>query len=233
MKPKGGNRKQPAGPHGFVRKTRKNNKEGLSSIKKRIRDLGRTLKKGTPTAAMRVEVERKLKALEYEYGEKYIDKHEHELSSKYRSVKHFELKKAERKVRRAQKALDAAETDEEKKKHEQELEESKIDQLYIEYYPKTMAYISLYAEEKEQKNKERNTKTRQELKDKIKKIRDTHGDFDEISREYRKKLRNELLAQGKIFETTGAENEMEATESTSKKDTAAANDDTMEDDFFE
>lgn len=96
-----------------------------------------------------------------------------------------------------------------------------------------MAYISLYAEEKEQKNKERNTKTRQELKDKIKKIRDTHGDFDEISREYRKKLRNELLAQGKIFETTGAENEMEATESTSKKDTAAANDDTMEDDFFE
>lgn len=45
MKPKGGNRKQPAGPHGFVRKTRKNNKEGLSSIKKRIRDLGRTLKK--------------------------------------------------------------------------------------------------------------------------------------------------------------------------------------------
>ena len=46
MKSKGGgNRKQPAGPHGFVRKTRKNNKEGLSSIKKRIRDLGRTLKK--------------------------------------------------------------------------------------------------------------------------------------------------------------------------------------------
>lgn len=44
MKPKGGNRK-PAGPHGFIRKTRKNNKEGLSSIKKRIRDLGRTLKK--------------------------------------------------------------------------------------------------------------------------------------------------------------------------------------------
>lgn len=44
----------------------------------------------------------------------------------------IELKKAERKVRRAQKALDAAETDEEKKKHEQELEESKIDQLYIQ-----------------------------------------------------------------------------------------------------
>lgn len=38
---------------------------------------------------MRVEVERKLKALEYEYGEKYIDKHEHDLSSKYRSVKLF------------------------------------------------------------------------------------------------------------------------------------------------
>ncbi|CDS08539.1 hypothetical protein LRAMOSA09900 [Lichtheimia ramosa] len=231
MKPKGGNRK-PAGPHGFIRKTRKNNKEGLSSIKKRIRDLGRTLKKGTPTAAMRVEVERKLKALEYEYGEKYIDKHEHDLSSKYRSVKLFELKKAQRKVRRAQKALDAAETDEEKKKCEQELEESKIEQLYIEYYPKTMAYISLYAEEKEQKNVERNVKTRQELKNKIKKILDTHGDFDEISREYRKQLRQELLAQGKIFQTIGAENEMEATEPTSKKD-STAEDDSMKDDFFE
>lgn len=97
-----------------------------------------------------------------------------------------------------------------------------------------MAYISLYAEEKEQKNKERNTKTRQELKDKIIKIRDTHGDFDEISREYRKKLRSDLLAQGKIFETTGAENEMEATESTSKKESAADDeDDSMKDDFFE
>ncbi|KAI7885060.1 hypothetical protein K492DRAFT_234400 [Lichtheimia hyalospora FSU 10163] len=233
MKSKGGGiRKQPAGPHGFVRKTRKNNKEGLSSIKKRIRDLGRTLKKGTPTAAMRVEVERKLKALEYEYGEKYIDKHEHDLSSKYRSVKLFELRKAERKVRRAQKALDAAETDEEKKKLEQELEDSKIDQLYIEYYPKTIAYISLYAEQKEEKNTARNVKTRQELKDKIKKILDTHGDFDEITREYRKQLRDELLAQGKIFETTGAENEMEATESTNKKE-SSVQEDSMKDDFFE
>lgn len=50
----------------------------------------------------------------------------------YRLPCNIELKKAQRKVRRAQKALDAAETDEEKKKREQELEESKIDQLYIE-----------------------------------------------------------------------------------------------------
>ena len=95
-----------------------------------------------------------------------------------------------------------------------------------------MAYISLYAEQKDQKNAARNDKTRQELKDKIKKILDTHGDFDEITREYRKQLRDELLAQGKIFETTGAENEMEATKSTSKKD-SDAEDDSMKDDFFE
>lgn len=95
-----------------------------------------------------------------------------------------------------------------------------------------MAYISLYAEEKEQKNVERNVKTRQELKNKIKKILDTHGDFDEISRDYRKQLRQELLAQGKIFQTIGAENEMEATEPTSKKD-STAEDDSMKDDFFE
>ena len=102
----------------------------------------------------------------------------------------------------------------------------------VQYYPKAIAYISLYAEQKEEKNTARNVKTRQELKDKIKKILDTQGDFDEITREYRKQLRDELLAQGKIFETTGAENEMEATESTNKKE-SSAQEDSMKDDYFE
>ncbi|KAI9319164.1 hypothetical protein BX666DRAFT_1432341 [Dichotomocladium elegans] len=145
--------KIPAGPYGFIRKT--NYGEGLSKIKKHIRDVERTLKKGARTAAAKFEAERRLRSLQLQYSEKYIDNHERTIAQRYRKIKHVELKKATRKVKRAEKELEAANNEEDKKMLQEKLEQCQLELMYIEYYPKTMAYISLYVTD-EPKSAEKN-----------------------------------------------------------------------------
>ncbi|KAI7849926.1 hypothetical protein BDC45DRAFT_539652 [Circinella umbellata] len=192
------------------KKSNANNKKGDSQgkIKKRIRDLKRALKNGPKTAKAKIESERRLRALDYELGEKYIDDHQEKLYQKYRTVKFLELKKAQRRVKTAKKAVEEAETIDEKEQNklQEALNKARINELYILHYPKTLPYISLYAsnEEKTKQNEkgkskiEANKKLQREILDKVQQILDKGGDMNELSKEYRERYREMMVEKGNI-----------------------------------
>ncbi|KAI9493479.1 hypothetical protein BDB00DRAFT_872364 [Zychaea mexicana] len=174
-----------------AKKPNSRSEESVGKIKKRIRDLKRTLQKGASSAKAKVESERKLRASEYELGERYIDEQEEKHYQKYRTAKFLESKKAERKVKQASKKLEAAENDEQREEWKAKLEEHKIDVLYVKHFPCLLPYISLY--EKEKSDTEKNEKIRQEVRQKIKAILDKNGDLDEMAREYRAQYREKMI----------------------------------------
>ncbi|KAI9253968.1 hypothetical protein BDA99DRAFT_519478 [Phascolomyces articulosus] len=179
-------------------KNNNNKNDSYGKIKKRIRDLKRTIQRGAKTAKAQIESERRLRALEYELGEKYIDEQQEKFYQKYRTVKFLEFKKAQRKVKRATKAIEEAKDvdEEEKKKLQDKLDECRIDELYTTNYPKTLPYISLY--EKEKSNIEKNDKLRNALREKIKQILDRDGDMSELAKEYREQYREKMVKLERI-----------------------------------
>lgn len=123
---------------------------GSSKIKKKIRDIERLLKRDRIPADVRIDNERALKALHVE-----LDNAQHNIKSKnnakkYHMVRFFERKKAIRRLKQANSALQAAQLSEAKKdieKATKQVEQCQIEVAYIILFPMSDKYISLYPTE--------------------------------------------------------------------------------------
>ncbi|KAF9968231.1 18S rRNA maturation protein [Mortierella alpina] len=119
--------------------------EGAAALKKKLRDTLRLLSKNPKMPAdVRLDHERRIEALKLQIAEKQVDQTEQKMATKYRMVKFFESKKADRKIKVFLRQHPDWESNEEEKK---ELESLKLDLAYIQHFPKTMKYIALYPTE--------------------------------------------------------------------------------------
>ncbi|KAG1140633.1 hypothetical protein G6F37_008945 [Rhizopus arrhizus] len=214
---------------GFKRKRNEsgNDEVGASKIRKKMRDMQRLLKNKERLPAQAItESKRKLRALQYELGERLIDEKERKMASKYHKVKHFERKKVERKIKQKKKSLEEEKEEDKKKKIQADLDELKIKELYIREYPKTVPYVSLYPKENE--NDEVSVTRKQRILSEIKSAL-ANGDknLHEFKKSYREKYKQKLIKQGDIVIEPLAEDEEQPKEEEKNRI------DEDEDDFFE
>ncbi|KAH8551326.1 hypothetical protein BGW37DRAFT_493239 [Umbelopsis sp. PMI_123] len=182
------------------RKNRETDSEiptGNAAIKKKIRDTERSLRRTTLSAKARLELERKLKALHFHSSEKLIDDFERTNAKKYHMVKHFERTKVSRKIKKTEKALKEAKSDEEKKNAQKLLDELNVDLNYINHFPNTERYISLYPSN--DANESSSAAARKEVRDRIvEAMRGGEMDVEAVRKYYRNKYRDHLVKAGKI-----------------------------------
>ncbi|KAF8885989.1 hypothetical protein BD779DRAFT_1662784 [Infundibulicybe gibba] len=116
---------------------------GVQKLKSSLRQTRRLLAKDNLAADVRVETERRLKALEADLVQAESSKKERTLAVRYHKIKFFERQKVVRKLTQVKKRK-AAEDD-------PALDESlfalRVDLNYILHYPKTKKYISLFPPE--------------------------------------------------------------------------------------
>ncbi|KAF9947762.1 18S rRNA maturation protein [Mortierella alpina] len=137
--------------------------EGAAALKKKLRDTLRLLSKNPKMPAdVRLDHERRIEALKLQIAEKQVDQTEQKMATKYRMVKFFESKKADRKIKVFMRQHPDWESNEEEKK---ELESLKLDLAYIQHFPKTLKYIALYPTENADDPVV--TKEREEIREKI------------------------------------------------------------------
>ena len=115
-----------------------------TNVKKQIRDINRLLTRPTLPADIRVAKERQLKALQLALQEQSSAQVERKMAQQYRMVKFFERKKAMRRVKQAQVAMEKAKDEKEYAAALSRLREARMDLNYIVYYPKDQKYMALY-----------------------------------------------------------------------------------------
>ncbi|KAI8601820.1 rRNA-processing protein EFG1, partial [Dissophora ornata] len=119
--------------------------EGAAALKKKLRDTLRLLSNNPKMPAdVRLEHERRIEALNLQIAEKQVDQTEQKMATKYRMVRFFESKKADRRLKVFFRQNPNWEQIEEQKK---EVESLQLDLAYIQHFPKTLKYISLYPNE--------------------------------------------------------------------------------------
>ncbi|KAJ7578622.1 hypothetical protein C8J56DRAFT_352912 [Mycena floridula] len=116
---------------------------GVQKLKASLRQTRRLLAKDTIAADVRVETERRLKALESELAQAELNRKERAFATRYHKVKFFERQKVVRKISQTKRALSTA-TGSEQKTLEIALFELRVDLNYILHYPKLKKYISLF-----------------------------------------------------------------------------------------
>ncbi|KAG2212244.1 hypothetical protein INT47_001603 [Mucor saturninus] len=223
----------------FVR-TRNQNQDiplSASKIKKRIRDVKRTLSKGGKHVSAQVftESKRRLRVLEFELGEKIIDEVERANATKYHKVKHFERKKAERKIKQARNAL-REENDETKKAAlQQKLDEAELKLLYVSHFPKTLSYVSLFPAENEN-DKKSHARREAILKDIKASLLAGDKDLQLMNKRYRNEYKQKLIERGDMQPDAPVDEESDlVTEEKKLKMEEESSDDSSDekDDFFE
>ncbi|KAH7910039.1 hypothetical protein BJ138DRAFT_1180586 [Hygrophoropsis aurantiaca] len=119
---------------------------GVQKLKASLRQTRRLLAKESLAANVRVETERRQKALEEDLARAEEAKRERTFATRYHKVKFFERQKVGRKIKQAKRDLPNTEG-KEKKKLEWRLTELRIDLNYILHFPKSKKYISLFPPE--------------------------------------------------------------------------------------
>ncbi|ORX93849.1 hypothetical protein K493DRAFT_315785 [Basidiobolus meristosporus CBS 931.73] len=158
-------------PYKYIPK--KPESESASQLKKKLRDTQRLLKKEKLPADVRVNAERKLKAIQLQLDELQVSDKEKKLASKYRMVKFFERQKVTRKIKQCEKKLEADDLkSKERKSIETELKEHQVNLNYILHYPRLEKYISLFP--KENADDPEVVKRREEIRGKIREMMDNN-----------------------------------------------------------
>ncbi|KAG2127226.1 hypothetical protein DEU56DRAFT_820810 [Suillus clintonianus] len=122
---------------------------GVQKIKSSLRQTRRLLAKENLAADVRVETERRLKALEADLARAETSKKERTYAMKYHKVKFFERQKLVRRIKQVKRDLTSGQ-ETKKEKLEGELEGLRVDLNYVLHYPRTKKYISLFPPEKRQ-----------------------------------------------------------------------------------
>ncbi|KAI8641111.1 hypothetical protein BD408DRAFT_389403 [Parasitella parasitica] len=206
-------------------------------IKKKIRDTQRTISKKDLPADVITEAKRRLRVLEFDLGEKIVDEHERENSTKYHKVKHFERKKVQRKLKQSKKAVEEGKPEDELKmaQLEEKAKEWQIKLTYVLNYPKTLPYISLFPKENENDSKSLARKTR--LLGEIEQaLADGDQDLTLLKKRYRDSYKEKLIQRKLIQPVAPVDIEamdiekknQDANDSSSDSDS-----DNNQDDFFE
>ncbi|KAF8806619.1 hypothetical protein BYT27DRAFT_7191172 [Phlegmacium glaucopus] len=120
---------------------------GVQKVKALLRQTRRLLAKDNLAANVRVETERRQKALEAELGQAEQGKKERALSVRYHKVKFFERQKVTRKLKQTKKCLEKADSSHEKETIAANIHELRVDLNYVLHYPRTKKYISLFPPE--------------------------------------------------------------------------------------
>ncbi|CAO3658875.1 unnamed protein product [Rhizopus stolonifer] len=170
------------------------------------------------SAQVITEAKRRLRLLQYELGEKTVDEKERRWSTN--------IIKSSTLIKQAETSLEKATDSENKEVLQAQLDEWKIKQLYINHFPKTVAYVSLFPQDNEddEKSVARKEKVLNGIKAALEK-----GDKDlkEFSKFYRQKYRDELIKKGIIvIDSVGDDEETTKEEKEEKEEEE-------EDDFFE
>ncbi|KAG6888393.1 hypothetical protein C0995_008633 [Termitomyces sp. Mi166 len=116
---------------------------GVQKIKSALRQARRLLVKDKLAANVRVETERRIKALEADLEQAQISKKERSNALRYHKVKFFERQKVVRKLNQTKRRLESVDASS-KLQLEEALTELRVDLNYILHYPKTKKYISLF-----------------------------------------------------------------------------------------
>ncbi|KAF9936091.1 18S rRNA maturation protein [Modicella reniformis] len=162
--------------------------EGAAALKKKLRDTLRLLSKNTKMPAdIRLEHERRIEALKLQIAEKQVDQTEQKMSTKYRMLKFFESKKAERKIKVFVKQHPDWEKNADEKK---ELESLKLDLAYIQHYPKTQKYIALYPNENADDPVV--SKARNDIREKVR-VELQSGEIGQFVKEAREEIKSKIL----------------------------------------
>ncbi|GJE98184.1 Efg1 domain-containing protein [Phanerochaete sordida] len=133
---------------------------GVQKIKAALRQTRRLLAKDTLAADVRVETERRLKALEADLAKAERVRKEKALAERYHAIKFFERQKVTRKLNQTKRKIEACTDKKEKKKLEKALLELRIDLNYIVHYPKLKKYIALFPPEVRKKDKDEKGKAK-------------------------------------------------------------------------
>jgi len=120
---------------------------GVQKVKAALRQTRRLLAKDTLAADVRVETERRLKALEAELQQAELARKERAFALRYHKIKFFERQKVTRKLKQVKNGLETASSATSTKKLSSELDNLRVDLNYILHYPKTKKYISLFPPE--------------------------------------------------------------------------------------
>ncbi|KAG2362420.1 hypothetical protein BDR07DRAFT_1357590 [Suillus spraguei] len=120
---------------------------GVQKIKSSLRQTRRLLAKENLAADVRVETERRLKALEADLARAETARKERTYAMKYHKVKFFERQKLVRRIKQVKRDLTSAHG-KEREKLEGELDSLRVDLNYILHYPRTKKYISLFPPER-------------------------------------------------------------------------------------
>ncbi|KAJ3852004.1 hypothetical protein EV368DRAFT_74292 [Lentinula lateritia] len=116
---------------------------GVQKIKSAIRQTKRLLAREKLAADVRVTSERKLKSLEADLAKAELSRKERALSTRYHKIKFFERQKIVRKINQTKRKLSEADPSSQGVL-QTELHEHRVDLNYINHYPKTKKYISLF-----------------------------------------------------------------------------------------
>ncbi|KAJ7647886.1 hypothetical protein FB45DRAFT_894681 [Roridomyces roridus] len=116
---------------------------GVQKLKSSLRQTRRLLAKDNLAADVRVETERRLRALEADLEVAESSKKERTLAVRYHKVKFFERQKVVRKLNQTKKKIAAEDSPE----LQSTLHDLRVDLNYILHYPKTKKYISLFPPE--------------------------------------------------------------------------------------
>ncbi|KAI8365739.1 hypothetical protein BD560DRAFT_401542 [Blakeslea trispora] len=200
-------------------------------IKKKVRDIKRMLNKADKLPAQAtIEAKRKLRALEFELGEKMIDDQERAKAAKYHKIKHFERKKVMRKLKQAKKALQENSDETKTAELQSKVDDAEIKLLYTSHFPKSLHYVSLFPSSNEQDPT--SSARREKMLNEIKKAL-LEGDKDLLllQKRYRDEYKEKLIKRGTIAPVAPVDEEM--TESKPDKDTTDDSSDEEKDDFFE
>ncbi|KAF9188991.1 18S rRNA maturation protein, partial [Haplosporangium sp. Z 11] len=164
--------------------------DGAAALKKKLRDTLRLLSKNTKMPAnIRQDHERRIEALKLQIAEKQVDQTEQKMAVKYRMVKFFESKKAERKIKVFMRQHPDYESNEDEKK---ELEKLKLDLAYVQHYPKTMKYISLYPTENA--DDAVSAKAREEIREKIRAGLES-GEIQQFVKSVREEVKAKIISK--------------------------------------
>ncbi|KZT34615.1 hypothetical protein SISSUDRAFT_966253, partial [Sistotremastrum suecicum HHB10207 ss-3] len=118
---------------------------GVQKVKSSIRQAKRLLAKDNIPADLRLETERRLKALEGDLEAAERSRKERTMVLRYRRVKFFDKQKLCRKIAKTKKLLSSAETrDADRPVLEDTLFSLRVDLNYVLNYPKLEPYIALF-----------------------------------------------------------------------------------------
>lgn len=114
------------------------------SLKNKLRDVQRLLKKSDLPATVRVVQERMLEVLKENIKDKAREEKERKIMKRSKKVKFFEKRKLLRRYKTCAKELKECKEDETRDTLEKQLEEIKLQWNYVTHFPQDTRYISLF-----------------------------------------------------------------------------------------